>query len=275
MQLPARRFWKLTGSGNDFVFFDARGDAPGVLEGPEAIGALCDRRNGVGADGVVFLETAESSAFGIRYFNRDGSLAEFCGNASLCSVTLARELGIVQPGDDFVFQTSSGPISGRFSAADGPSVTMPAVSGAVAAYHTPLEEGEGRVGYARVGVPHLVVLCANLEAVDVVKRGRQLRSLPSLSGGANANFVAKGPQGWSYRTYERGVEDETLACGSGSVAVAALLTEWGATSGPVTLQTRSGAPLRVKLDGPVPRLEGEGRLVFEGRLRETLPSRAV
>jgi diaminopimelate epimerase len=275
MELPARRFWKLTGSGNDFVFFDARADAPGILEGSEAIRALCDRRHGVGADGVVFIEPADSAAFGIRYFNRDGSLAEFCGNASLCSVTLARELGIIQPGADFIFQTSSGPISGRFGAADGPSVTMPAVSGAVAAYDTPLEEGEGRVGYARVGVPHLVVLCTNLEAVDVLKRGRQLRSLPSLPDGANANFVARGPQAWSYRTYERGVEDETLACGSGSVAVAALLTEWGATSGPVTLQTRSGAPLRVTLDGPVPRLHGEGRLVFEGRLREALPSWAV
>jgi diaminopimelate epimerase len=275
MQLPRRRFWKLTGSGNDFVFFDARSVPPDSLASPEAIGGLCDRRNGIGADGVVFLENQESTAFGIRYFNRDGSLAEFCGNASLCSVTLAHELGIVAPDTDFAFQTSSGPLSGRYESREGPSVSMPAVSGAVEAYDTPMADGEARIGYARVGVPHLVVLCANIEAVDIGRRGRQLRSLPSLPDGANANFVGKGPMGWSYRTYERGVEDETLACGSGSVAVAALLKAWGAVSGSVSLQTRSGAPVTVDLEGTVPRLAGEGRIVFEGKLHDALPGWAI
>lgn len=274
MQLPRRRFWKMTGSGNDFVFFDARSEPAGSLAVPEAIAGLCDRRNGIGADGVVFLEDHESTAFGIRYFNRDGSLAEFCGNASLCSVTLAHELEIVGADADFVFQTSSGPLSGRYGQ-EGPSVSMPAVSGAVEAYDTPTADGEARIGYARVGVPHLVVLCTNLEAVDIARRGRQLRSLPSLPDGANANFVGKGPMGWSYRTYERGVEDETLACGSGSVAVAALLKAWGAVSGSISLQTRSGAPVTVDLEGPVPRLAGEGRIVFDGTLHDALPAWAI
>ena len=101
MELQGLPFWKMTGSGNDFVFIDARSDKPGPLEGAEAIGALCDRRRGVGADGVVFLESDPEHAYSIRYFNRDGSLAEFCGNASLCSVRLALELGVVQPGTGF------------------------------------------------------------------------------------------------------------------------------------------------------------------------------
>ena len=119
----------MTGSGNDFVFFDARSEPAGALEGPEAIGAFCDRRRGVGADGVVFLERDPDHAYSIRYFNRDGSLAEFCGNASLCSVTLAHELGIVGKDQGFSFRTSSGPIPGRLGAA-GPSVGMPAVADA-------------------------------------------------------------------------------------------------------------------------------------------------
>ena len=110
-----RRFWKMSGSGNDFVFFDARNDPPGALELPLAIAAICDRRTGVGGDGIVFLEKAAGHVFGIRYFNRDGSLAELCGNASLCSVTLARELGIVSGAESFTFLTSSGPLSGRLA----------------------------------------------------------------------------------------------------------------------------------------------------------------
>lgn len=261
----------MTGSGNDFVFFDARTDAPESLETAEAIAALCDRRRGVGADGVVFLEEDREHTYGIRYFNRDGSLAEFCGNASLCSVTLATELGIVSPGQRFFFMTSSGPIAGMFGRA-GPEVGMPAVAEANAAFPTDLLGGESRIGYARVGVPHLVVACADVDVVDVETRGRQLRHLPSLPAGANVNFVSRVDSEWTYRTYERGVEQETLACGSGSVATAAMLATWNAQSGPVKLITRSGAPLVVSFEGETPSLAGEGRLVFEGRLRDAAPA---
>jgi diaminopimelate epimerase len=124
------------GVGNDFVFFDARSEPAGHLERVATIGAICDRRRGVGADGVVFLETDPEHAYSIRYFNRDGSLAEFCGNASLCSVTLAIELGMVRPEQRFSFQTSSGPIPGRFGRL-GPEVGMPAVVGTDTSFETP------------------------------------------------------------------------------------------------------------------------------------------
>ena len=259
----------MTGSGNDFVFFDARAEPPGLLEGAQAIGAVCDRRRGVGADGVVFLENDPEYAYGIRYFNRDGSLAEFCGNASLCSVRLAAELGVVQRGERFTFRTSSGPITGRLTDY-GPEVGMPRVVEADTAFKAVLEPGEHRIGFARVGVPHLVVGCDSVDAIDVESRGRELRHLPSLRAGANVNFVSRGGSGWTYRTYERGVEEETLACGSGSVAAAAMLIEWDGVADPVTLITRSGAPLIVSFSDGVPSLAGEGRLVFQGEIRDVV-----
>ena len=259
----------MTGSGNDFVFFDARQEPAGVLEQADAIGALCDRRRGVGADGVVFFERDPEHAYSIRYFNRDGSLAEFCGNASLCSVTLGLELGVVRPDEEFTFRTSSGPIPGR-AGPTGPEVGMPGVADAVDAFQAPLEPGETRIGFARVGVPHLIVACHDVESVDVPTRGRALRYLPSLQAGANVNFVSRRGAEWTYRTYERGVEEETLACGSGSVATAAMLVAWSGEADPVRLITRSGAPLLVSFRNGAPSLAGEGRLVFQGELRDAM-----
>ena len=128
-------------------------------------------------------------------------------------------------------------------------------------------------GFALAGVPHLTILVDDLEAVDVVGRGRPLRRDSSLANGANVNFVQDAGGGaFRYRTYERGVEAETLACGSGAVATAILLTTWGQATGPVELDTRSGRVLRVRLrrDGTAwyPTLIGEGRVVFQGTLSE-------
>jgi len=270
VRFTRRTFWKMTGSGNDFVFFDARSEPAGQLEEAEAIGIICDRRRGIGADGVVFLESDAEHAYSIRYFNRDGSLAEFCGNASLCSVTLATELGIVKQDERFSFRTSSGPIPGRFGR-DGPQVGMPAVADANPSFDASLAAGERSIGFARVGVPHLVVACSDVDSVDVEARGRALRHLPSLVAGANVNFVSRRGSDWTYRTYERGVEEETLACGSGSVATAAMLMAWNGASAPVRLITRSGASLLVSFENGSPTLSGEGRLVFEGRLRDVQP----
>lgn len=271
MRVPRRPFWKMTGSGNDFVFFDARNEPPGELESAAVIGAVCDRRLGVGADGIVFIERDPELPFAIRYFNRDGSLAELCGNASLCSVTLAVELGIVARDAEFRFGTSSGPLAGRLNDS-GPEIDTAPVREEETAFQASLEPGEAQIGYARVGVPHLVVRCHDLDAVDVDDRGRDLRNHSSLPAGANANFVAGGAAGWAMRTYERGVEEETLACGTGAVATAALLTRWGLASSPVVLRTRSGAALRVRFRAEagerVPSLQGEGRIVFEGVLRD-------
>ena len=129
------------------------------------------------------------------------------------------------------------------------------------------------MGYAVAGVPHLVILVDDLETVDVVGRGRPLRRHPSLKSGANVNFVKlASDESFTYRTYERGVEAETLACGTGAVATSVLLKEWGLARSPVRIRTRSGRDLIVRLSGlpdrQTPSLSGEARIVYRAQFGE-------
>lgn len=266
-----RSFYKMSGSGNDFVFFDCREQPPGELESPGRIAELCARGPGVGADGVVFILPSPSHAYRMRYYNADGSLGELCGNASLCSVRLAAELGLA-PAGGFEFESDAGTLSARVR--DGlPEIDLAPVSD-VEPQLSAIEKGGGEqeLGFAVAGVPHVVITCPDVEAADVLGRGAALRSHPSLAQGANVDFLSKGPSGWSMRTYERGVEGETLACGTGAVASAILLQAWGKAGDRVALKTSSGRTLEVTVrrrDGLWhPSLRGEGRIVFEGRLRE-------
>jgi diaminopimelate epimerase len=265
MSIPSgRKFWKMSGSGNDFLFFDARIDPPGAFSTPELIDQLCARATGVGADGVVFIQNDATEAFRIRYFNRDGSLAELCGNASLCSARLATELGIGSR-SGFRFATDAGTMSARFIAEE-PEIDLQPVRGLRPDAGLPLGAGEVRMGFADTGVPHLVVLVEDAEAVDVAGRGRQLRFDPSLAEGANVNFVSKAEGSvWKMRTYERGVEGETLACGTGTVASAVLLEAWGLSGKKTQLRSRSGKILTATTK---PSLQGEARIVFTGELGE-------
>lgn len=263
----------MTGSGNDFVFFDVRDVPAPDLEAASVIGAICERRTGIGADGVVLLESDPRHPFGIRYFNRDGSLAELCGNASLCSVNLARHLNIVGDDEWFTFMSSSGSLFGRHTHGS-PEIGLATVTDIEADSAIPLGKHENRIGFSRVGVPHLVILVDDVADIDVVSRGRELRHWPSLRDGANANFVSPRGSGWAIRTYERGVEDETLACGTGAVATCALLSAWRLAPNEVRLLTRSDSPLLAHTPdapGERPTLRGEGRLLFTGTINQIAP----
>ena len=275
MSIPeGHPFYKMSGSGNDFVFFDARSDT-GVahaMDNPDAVRKLCATGTGIGADGVVFLQSDTYQAFRIRYFNRDGSLGELCGNASLCSIRLARELGVIGDGTCH-FETDAGAMTGHFR--DGqPEIDLQPVHELTPESPFKLGPGEQRMGFANTGVPHLVVLVDDVLAIDVVGRGRPLRHDKSLKHGANVNFVAAlGSDEFAMRTYERGVEAETLACGTGAVACAALLNAWGLAGKVVRLRTKSERILTVTLrrkdDGHLwPSLRGEGRIVFNGTTAE-------
>jgi diaminopimelate epimerase len=276
-----RKFWKMSGSGNDFVVFDSRGSAPGTepLERPEAIQALCARGTGVGADGVVFVAdpartgatVATMAIVAMRYYNADSSRVAFCGNATLCVTRLAGELGIAPTGA-VTIETDSGLVEARMGA-DGPEIDLPTVVDVATSVDVlDLLPGERRMGFAQVGVSHLVVRCEDVEKVDVVARGRALRNSSYRTDGMNVNFISAGPDGWKIRTYERGVEDETLACGSGAVASAIMLSRWSDGGDATSLVTRSGRTLRVRLrrEGEAwkPTLAGEGRIVFTGELAE-------
>ncbi len=272
--IPAgREFYKMSGSGNDFVFVDARSEPPGRLDEVEAIRAICARGTGVGADGIVFLEPSSSASVLLRYLNSDGSVAALCGNATLCMARLYVELGGAAPGEAFTIQTAAGVLGAVVHAATGPEIEMPAVAHLTLAAPVPLEAGERRVAFAEVGIPHLVILCDDTDAVDVVGRGRPLRFDPAFQAGTNVDFVSRGPDGaWHMRTYERGVEGETLACGTGAVASAVVLDRWGMAPGGGTIVTRSGKELRIgiRTEGEAikPRLAGEARIVYRGYLAE-------
>ena len=272
VRLEGQRFYKMTGSGNDFVVFDASDGSKRDFENEAMIRSLSARGTGIGADGVVFVEKAGEGHVRMRYYNSDGSEAALCGNASLCSTRLAVELGLAQAGG-FVLHTAAGALKARIR--DGlPEVDLEPVRDVKPdASDLGQRPGEARLGYACAGVPHVVVEISDVESADVTGRGPELRSHPALAEGANVNFVSRRPDGsFTYRTYERGVEAETLACGTGAVAAAILLASWGESGKETTLWTRSALPLTVTLrrdgDAWLPSLRGEGRIVFEGSVRD-------
>jgi diaminopimelate epimerase len=265
----------MSGSGNDFVFFDARpAGAPSDVTAA-AVAAVCARGTGVGADGLVVFDQPSPGRVRITYYNGDGSRAALCGNATLCAASLARHLGAVAPNVPFRIETDAGELDAIAPADEDPSFELaPVQSVRPDLVDAPAGEGqaaEQRLGYAVAGVPHVVVLVADVDAVALAARSPVLRR-PTVDrpGGANVNYVSRADSGaWRMRTFERGVEGETLACGTGAVACAALLHAWGEAAAEVSLLTRSGRPLRVSLPPPGvrgPRLSGEGRLVFTGKL---------
>ncbi len=267
-------FAKMTGSGNDFVVFDARTVDQAVVTRPEVIRAICNRHNGIGADGVVLLEANPDGADArIHYYNSDGSAADLCGNATLCSTAMAVELELGHA-HALTLWTDAGLIHSRILE-NVPEIDLESVTDIRPDPGIELASGEERIGFALVGVPHIVVVCDDVAAVDLMERGAFLRQHSALgSAGANVNFVARRTDGsWRYRTFERGVEGETLACGTGAIATGILLAAWGLAHTPVSLWTSSGRPVVVTLRPGAssgtsvrPSLRGEGRVVFRGKI---------
>ncbi|MEX0690242.1 MAG: diaminopimelate epimerase [Gemmatimonadales bacterium] len=267
LEFAGRVIYKMTGSGNDFVFVDGR-DGAGNWS-PEAIRAVCARRVGVGADGLVELVPGSGPGrVAFHFFNADGSRGAMCGNAALCATRLAVFLELA-PAEGMILETDAGPVQTR-CLSDGPhraELLLPSLS-TMPAPVIPLEPGELSIGFAAVGVEHTVVRVADLEQVPMAVRGPYLRSHPGLGApGANANFVSKLPEGtWAMRTWERGVEGETLACGTGAVACGMVLAAAGEVTFPWSVRTRSGIALTVSGSREAPRLAGEGRLVYRASL---------
>lgn len=261
----------MTGSGNDFVMVDGRLSSPAEWSA-EDIRRVCARGTGIGADGLVFVGPGEGpNALRMTYFNNDGTRAAMCGNAALCSTRLGAFLGLSET-SVIRLDTDAGTYETRCRAGSSRAELR---LGSIAAPTSPrvsLRGGEQRAGFARVGVPHLVVLLDELGDLDLQGRGVALRNDEALRPeGANVNFVA--PLGrdseWGMRTYERGIEAETLACGTGAVAAACCLHAWGLAGLPLTVMTRSGLPLVIRAHPEATGyddvwLEGEARIVFRG-----------
>ena len=269
-------FYKMSGSGNDFVMLDGR--VHRVADWPaDRIVEVCDRRQGVGADGFVILTPVGPAQVRMGFYNSDGSEAAMCGNAALCSTVLATYLGMVSPSGmelvtgagTFPTRCTSEPFQASLNLPDFSVPKDPAI---------PMVAGEVGIWLTTVGVPHLTVLVHDVEKVDLAARGRELRFHPGAGpGGANVNFaaIASGDSSrWLMRTYERGVEGETLACGTGAVATAVALTRAGQGTIPSTVVSRSGKPLEIRASFDRPGwvsqvwLTGEGRLVYRGILTD-------
>ncbi len=269
-------FYKMTGSGNDFIMLDGRVSL--ATDWPaERITQICDRRFGVGADGFLVLVPEGPAAVRMVFFNSDGSRAPMCGNAALCSTRLSHRLGMAP--SEMTLVTDSGSFPTRSLAGTMAELNLPDFDPPMQ-MEIPPEQGEESIWFAHSGgPPHAVVVVREIDAVDVVRRGRVLRSHPAFAPlGANINFVqdprtrpAGAASPLPMRTYERGVEDETLACGTGAVGCAVVLAQLGYLTLPTDLLSRGGFPLAVratlgkeKIRGVW--LAGEGRVVARGVL---------
>ena len=276
-------FYKMSGSGNDFLVFDGRYNALDKFTG-QAIRWLCDRRQGPGADGVIVLGAGgpDNAHFTFNFWNSDGSLGPMCGNGALCATRLASLLELAPAEGEIRFATAAGIHRGRMT--DGrPTIFLPDCDRPVQAPQIELEAGDQPPAWmCWPSVPHLVIICDDVNAVDLGRRGPPLRNHPATGpGGANANWVSPAGDGsWRMRTWERGVEGETLACGTGAAACALVLAEKGVAKAPVRLWTRSQLPLDVawKPSGTKVTeltLTGEGRLVFRGVVGEPLTTEPI
>jgi diaminopimelate epimerase len=270
MDINNIEFWKMNGSGNDFIVIDNRdgkvsdGDMSALVKG------VCRRMESVGADGVIFIVKPEKYDFAWRFFNADGGEAEMCGNGSRCAARFASLNGIA--GTSMVFETLAGPISAEITGRIV-KVLMPVPSGLRKDIELPLKSGWVKADFINTGVPHAVVHVKDLENHPVFEEGREIRYHSIFSpSGTNANFVrVVNPNYIEVRTYERGVEDETLACGTGSIAAALTANARGLASSPVTVKTKGGEELKVyfeKENDSFVRvwLEGGTAIACKGRL---------
>jgi diaminopimelate epimerase len=263
------RFTKMNGAGNDFILFDNRtGD---IDLDRSQIAKLCDRHRGVGADGVLLLEKPRDHAdFRMRYFNADGGEAEMCGNGARCFARFANKVGGQKA--KISFETPAGVISAELKG-DLVTLRMTEPSDLQLNVELPMAAENKTVHFINSGVPHVVIPVAKIDSADVRREGAAIRYHKMFSPkGTNVNFIEKrGLKKIAIRTYERGVEDETLACGTGIVASALIFAATEDCDGPVTVLARGGDELQVgfeKSDGRFHNvtLTGPAEFVFEGTI---------
>jgi diaminopimelate epimerase len=265
-------FFKMSGSGNDFIIIDNRKAVVPEAQLHRLVVGACRRKMSVGADGLILIEPSESLDFKWRFFNADGSLPDMCGNGARCAARFAFIHKIADR--RMAFETLAGTIEATVGE-NTVKIRMTTPRDLETGTILDIEGAPTAVGSINTGVPHVVTVVDDIEAVDVKKTGRLIRHHPNFApDGTNANFVAVEKNRTIFiRTYERGVEDETLACGTGNVAAALILAfERGLTS-PVSLTTRSGGQLTVHFKEQDGRyrdvfLEGDARVIYRGEMWE-------
>lgn len=263
------KFWKMSGAGNDFVLISVRGLSSAALKNMAV--KLCDRKAGIGADGLLYVNKAGAGKVSLRYFNSDGSEA-FCGNGSRCAAWWARENGLVK-GGSFALETIRGVLAVRVTGREKIKMRMPAVPAVALCHKGQYPAPVKTVHFLNTGVPHAVVPLGNIAAINVDKLGRLLRFHKAFgAAGTNVDFVKLEKGRVHIRTYERGVEAETLACGTGVTASAIALGLEHGLAVPVLVTAKSGERFKVWFKAG-PRgsaddiyIEGPAKTVFEGTI---------
>jgi diaminopimelate epimerase len=237
-------FWKMHGAGNDFILFDDR-DLSFPDDNHPWINQIATPKFGIGAEGVILIQPSEKADFRMRFYNPDGNEVEMCGNGARCVARLANELGVAP--EKMQFDTVAGIVGAEVLGNDQIRLTMTPpkdwklngelnLNGTPRPYH-----------FVNSGVPHVVIEVDDLAAVDIKAMGSAIRYHEAFQPkGTNVNFIqVTGPDSLSVRTYERGVEAETLACGTGMVACGLIAGKLGRVQTPVRITCASGDVLGV------------------------------
>lgn len=265
-------FSKMSGSGNDFIIIDNRKKDLPVSDLGGLARSLCRRKLSLGADGLIVIEPSNQADFRWRFFNADGSRAEMCGNGARCVSRFAYLNGITDA--VLSFETDAGIIAAKVQEN---RVKIHMIDPVELVLDRKIKSsGETMIlSSINTGVPHVVLEVDDVNTADVVALGRTLRYHDIFQpAGTNVNFASLLEKGrFAIRTYERGVEDETLACGTGCVAAALVMAAKKGLESPIDLETRSGSSLRVYFnhdEGGFDRifLEGDARLISSGHLHE-------
>jgi diaminopimelate epimerase len=263
-------FYKMSGSGNDFILIDNRDESLAVGDVVEFVKRVCERKVSVGADGLFLIERSDRVDFRWRFYNADGSEAEMCGNGGRCAARFASLLGIA--GERMSFETGAGIIDAEVRG-DVVKLRLTDPRNLVMDDEIRIENQVLFIHSINTGVPHAVHFLRDLDDFDVFHTGRAIRRHEHHQpAGTNANFVAVvDDHTLRVRTYERGVEDETLACGTGSVAAALIAARKGLVESPVDVQVQSGERLRIYFEKTADGftnvyLEGKAKVVYQGKL---------
>lgn len=239
-------FSKMHGAGNDFIVIDDMDET--FKSSPAMISALCDRHFGIGGDGLILVQPSEDASFRMVYYNNDGSRAEMCGNGARCAAKFAFDNSIIN--EYFEFETDSGIIEGKIGKGKV-TISLGDVSGVK--LNIDIGEVAPEFSFALAGVPHAVLISDNAREIsrkDFLSIISPVRYNHMFEPhGTNVNIVKVINKNYIfYRTYERGVEDETLACGTGAVAIAVITSHLGMTESPVSCETSGGDVLTVSFD---------------------------
>jgi diaminopimelate epimerase len=279
-------FTKMSGAGNDFIVFDRKNN-PGLALNSSLIRKLCDRRNGIGADGIITISDNVKHDFIMEYFNADGSTGSLCGNGSRCAIKFAQLTGRTKDGS-VNFISNDKVYSGKIISEEKIKFYLNEADDLKLDFNIHAFGQSINVNYINTGSPHVVIDINNilkkpeepvshfsdLNEVLVVEIGSEIRYLNEFAPeGTNVNFIVINKDKVAIRTYERGVENETYSCGTGSAASAIIASLKYGINPPITLQTKGGEELIVDFERSENKIEnlsltGSAKVVFTGEISE-------